>query len=568
MKFLRALLVAVATPDTLWVRVPRADARRSPRGGRLPSVSTLANAAVLTALALLALWLLGLQEDLAAPAVPPGTRSVAALGVLLAYAGLCLWARPRRAATIAPASASATGVLVVHASQTGFASELAARTAALLTGAGQAPRVAALGEVDARLLAQTTRLLLIASTTGEGDAPDPALPFVRDVLGTRPALAQLKYAVLALGDQSYTNYCAFGRRLDAWLGACGAQALFERIEVDDGDAAALGQWQARVRALAEVARPPAWDEPRFMRWSLRERRLLNPGSAGTACYHLALAPPPGVQVNWQAGDVAVVAPRNAPEAVHAWLRESGFDAAAPVASADGSGTLAELLSRSILPPVAQVVDCSVAALAERLRPLGQREYSVASLPADGQLDLLVRHSLRPDGSPGVGAAWLTVHAALGATIELRLRSNPNFHLADDARPLILIGNGSGMAGLRSLLKQRIARGQRRNWLLFGERNASCDFHYGEDILRWRGEGFLDRLDLAFSRDQAERVHVQDRLRAVAPLLRAWIDAGAAIHVCGSREGMAPGVEAVLVESIGRAGVDHLMATGRYRRDVY
>ena len=167
-----------------------------------------------------------------------------------------------------------------------------------------------------------------------------------------------------------------------------------------------------------------------------------------------------------------------------------------------------------------------------------------------------------------GATTLLVHAALGATIELRLRSNPNFHLADDARPLILIGNGSGMAGLRSLLKQRIARGQRRNWLLFGERNASCDFHYGEDILRWQGEGFLDRLDLAFSRDQAERVHVQDRLRAVAPLLRAWIDAGAAIHVCGSREGMAPGVEAVLVESIGRAGVDHLMATGRYRRDVY
>ncbi len=205
MKFLRALLVAVATPDTLWVRVPRADARLSPRGGRLPSVSTLANAAVLAALALLALWLLGLQEDLAVPAVPPGTRSVAALGVLLAYAGLCLRARPRRAARIAPASASATGVLVVHASQTGFASELAARTAALLTGAGQAPRVAALGEVDARLLAQTTRLLLIASTTGEGDAPDPALPFVRDVLGTRPALAQLKYAVLALGDQSYTN---------------------------------------------------------------------------------------------------------------------------------------------------------------------------------------------------------------------------------------------------------------------------------------------------------------------------------------------------------------------------
>ena len=125
-----------------------------------------------------------------------------------------------------------------------------------------------------------------------------------------------------------------------------------------------------------------------------------------------------------------------------------------------------------------------------------------------------------------------------------------------------------MAGLRAHLAARARAGARRNWLLFGERNGDRDFHYRGDIERWQSDGFIERLDLAFSRDDARRRYVQDALRDAAAALRTWIDDGAAIHVCGSLQGMAPGVDAVLRDVLGDAMVERLLREGRYRRDVY
>jgi sulfite reductase (NADPH) flavoprotein alpha-component len=151
---------------------------------------------------------------------------------------------------------------------------------------------------------------------------------------------------------------------------------------------------------------------------------------------------------------------------------------------------------------------------------------------------------------------------------LRLRSNPNFHAPEPAKPMILIGNGTGIAGLRAHLKQRIAAGSQRNWLLFGERNSDRDFFYGDEILEWRNRGYIERLDLAFSRDQAESVYVQQKLLAAADPLREWAEAGASIYVCGSLAGMAPGVDGVLRQVLGDATVENMLTEGRYRRDVY
>jgi sulfite reductase (NADPH) flavoprotein alpha-component len=168
----------------------------------------------------------------------------------------------------------------------------------------------------------------------------------------------------------------------------------------------------------------------------------------------------------------------------------------------------------------------------------------------------------------VASGWLTQHATRGDTIRLRVRVHPRFRLGDNAaRPLILIGNGSGLAGLRSHLKARADRAQ-RNWLLFGERNAAHDFHYREQIEAWREQGVLERVDMVFSRDQRQRLHVQHALRNAAQAVREWVDDGAAIYVCGSLEGMAAGVDAALVDIIGAEALERLNDEGRYRRDVY
>src|SRR5690606_12670239 len=192
----------------------------------------------------------------------------------------------------------------------------------------------------------------------------------------------------------------------------------------------------------------------------------------------------------------------------------------------------------------------------------------ASLPADGVLELLVRQMQRDDGRAGLGSGWLCLHAEMGDSIDLRIRRNPNFHAPSGEQPLLLIGNGTGIAGLRALLKAREAAGARRNWLLFGERQQACDAFFAQDIERWTRNGVLEHCDLVFSRDGAGPRYVQDALRNAAPTLQAWVADGASILVCGSLQGMAPGVDAVLRDALGEDTLERLRAQGRYRRDVY
>jgi len=449
-------------------------------------------------------------------------RIAAALALVLLYAALCaaIWWREHRkrraardeAAALSAAREGVAPLLVVFASQTGQAEELARETARLLHTAGEPVQLCALGEVDAALLARTRRALFVASTYGEGDAPDNAAAFSFD--DAAPELAQLQYGLLALGDRQYTHFCAFGRQLDGWLRAHGAVPLFERVEMDNGDPAALTAWQHQLTQVASLSELPAWQAgPDFEDWTLAGRRHLNPGSAGAPVFHIELAPPQGGAALWESGDLVQVR-----------------------APAD---------------------------------PEHPREYSIASIASDGRVHLVVRQALRGDGTPGVASSWLTQGLALGGTAALRLRAHRNFRLEDNAaRPLVLIGNGTGIAGLRSHLRARAASGAGPNWLLFGERQAAHDFLFREEIAHWQSTGVLQRLDLAFSRDQAERIYVQHRLAEAAGTLREWVQAGAALYVCGSLQGMAQGVDDALAELLGREQVAQLLRSGRYRRDVY
>jgi sulfite reductase (NADPH) flavoprotein alpha-component len=301
---------------------------------------------------------------------------------------------------------------------------------------------------------------------------------------------------------------------------------------------------------------------------LLERRQLNPGSAGGPAFHLAMRPMDGAILRWQAGDIAEIGPRHAAHTVQQWLQARGLDGDTEVERDGCRETLAERLARSHLPAAGSRIGYDPQSIAEGLQPLPHREYSIASLPQDGSLHLLVRRQLRADGTPGLGSGWLCNEAPLGGSIALRVRPNANFHPPASSCPLILIGNGTGIAGLRAHLKARIAAGATRNWLLFGERQAERDFFYADEIKDWHARGLISRLDLAFSRDSPQRVYVQERLRQAADELRQWLIEGAAIYVCGSLSGMAPGVDAALREILGDEAVEELLLKGRYRRDVY
>ncbi len=457
--------------------------------------------------------------------------------------------------------------LIGFASQSGFAEQLAWQTAGQLQAAGLPVKVQSLGSVSQDDLRQSENALFVVSTFGDGEAPDSARGFERSVLGQDLSLKGLNYSVLALGDRQYEHFCGFARRLHFWLTNQGGNALFAPVEVDSGDTTALLHWQQQLGQLTGHAPAAAWPTAQYENWTLSQRSLLNRDSAGSDVYLLGLTSPS--PQSWQAGDLVEVLPRNCPWAIEHFLEGLGLAGSDGVLIDGMVHTLDQALATRQLPTLrAHLVGLHAQALVDALVPLGMREYSIASIASDGVLELIVRQERHPDGSLGLGSGWLTEHAALGSSISLRLRRNSGFHLPDVPVPLILLGNGTGLAGLRSLLKARIADGQQRNWLLFGERNIKHDFLCQDELQGWLASGDLALLDLAFSRDQEEKIYVQDRLRESAEVLRRWLSDGAAIYVCGSLQGMAAGVDQALVDILGSEAVERLIEQGRYRRDVY
>jgi sulfite reductase (NADPH) flavoprotein alpha-component len=430
--------------------------------------------------------------------------------------------RAQFAAGALPAGAADDPVLMAYASQTGQAERLALQSAAALQKAGVAVHVHSLEKLTPPQLGKYRRALFVASSFGEGEPPDSARRFSRLLLAAREELKHVQYAVLALGDSNYAQFCGFGRTLDQRLAFMGAQPLHPLIEVDNGDAGALARWGNALRGLmgdggadaaADLALSAAAGDDDYVSWRLEQRVLLNPGSIGLPLYEITLTGDIGA--GWRPGALLDI-----------WPGHYGADAA-------------------------------------------PRRYSLASVPQDGSMQLIVRQ-VRCEAGLGLASGWLTAQAAIGDEVRVRLIANPSFDAWPQPAPAIYIGNGSGLAGLRSHLRARVLQGEigQRNWLIFGERQQEHDAICAAEIQGWRSAGYLSELDLVYSRDVTGGGYVQDVMRERAATLRAWIDDGAVIYVCGSLQGMAGGVDAALADIIGREQLEQLAEEGRYRRDIY
>ena len=459
-------------------------------------------------------------------------------------------------------------ILVAFASQTGAAERIAWLSANALAASGSFVRVAARGGLNAGDLAEAGTLLLVTSTYGAGEAPDSARAFVKKQMAAAPQLKGLRYAVLALGDRKYdATFCGFGRSVDRWLASGRASRLFDVLCVDgDDDDTSMAKWCEQLTKLGadtsveQLMPGPPQD------WVLAERRLLNPESPGGEAWAIALTPKNPAHLGWTAGDIAEIWPRNNQAAVEEFLTRHQLDGALSFKWRGNWTFLRDIIAHSRLPKPHEVEGISVQWLVERLEGFGAREYSIASLPDSGRMELLVRKAVKDDGSLGLGSGWLTETSEIGGIIKLRLRPNPNFQPPVDG-PQILIGAGTGFAGLRAHLLHRQKKTLGDAWLLFGERAWASDLYYGDDLVAWQDDGTLARTDLVFSRDGAPKKYVQHLVADAGGDIASWVERGASILVCGGLA-MAAGVQEALVTILGEEKLEQMTQAGLYRRDIY
>lgn len=472
---------------------------------------------------------------------------------LFTITGLLLYIARRRskralaavtASCLPLASGDGSSMLVIHASQTGNAERIARFSAMAFPGSTVLP----LAGLDPDRLRSASRALFVVATYGEGDAPDRSRRFDTTTMSAPVDLAGLDYAVLALGDREYPDFCAFGHRVDAWLHAGGGRRLFDMIEMDGTDGDAERHWQTQLAAIAGAAIQPDWTPAAYQRWTLTDREHINPGSPGAPVHRIVLrSEEPTI---WTPGAVAEVMPRHDPARVDRWLAAHGRDAA-----------LRELWMDKVL-----VADDGQ----HSPRLLSHRDYSIASLATSEEIELLVRSCTAPDGEPGIGSGWLNQIAPIGGTIELRVRDNPGFAPADPATPIVLIGNGTGIAGLMAHLRDRARAGKAAApaWLLYGERSRDHDRPFAAEIEGLVADGTVERIDLAFSRAPDCGRYVQHLVAEAPDAIREWADRGAAFFVCGSLVGMASDVDAALRAILGDVRLEAMAETGCYQRDIY
>ncbi|WP_181364242.1 assimilatory sulfite reductase (NADPH) flavoprotein subunit [Aeromonas sp. HMWF016] len=545
------------------------------------------------------------------------------------------------AVTGSAVAAPSGSLTILYGSQTGNAKGVASAIKAQAEARGLPVTLASMADYKPKQLKKESHLLVIVSTYGEGEPPESAVD-LHDQLkkGKIGKLEGLKFAVLGLGDSSYEFFCQTGKDFDDFLAKAGAERIHELVSLDvDYQDAARSWGEQAINAIAATLTTGAAssvasavqqavghsqyskENPFPARLSVNQKITGRDSTKDIRHIEINLA---DSGLTYQPGDALGVWFDNDAELVGEVLALTGLSG--DEATAHGTlraallghfeltrllggfiTGLAEIADNAALKDLAgdkaqvntlvasaQIVDVlkrfPTALTAEQLigllRPLTPRLYSIASSQREVEEEVhltvgVVRYP-QEDGTVRSGGAssFLADRLEEGAEVRVFVEHNDNFRLpANPDTPVIMVGPGTGIAPFRAFMQEREAIGASgKNWLFFGNPHFTQDFLYQVEWQRYVKSGLLSKISLAFSRDQAHKIYVQDRLREAGQELYQWLEAGAHFYVCGDANKMAKDVQEALLDVIAEHGhksreeaeeyLSELRRAKRYQRDVY
>ncbi|MBE4618771.1 sulfite reductase [NADPH] flavoprotein, alpha-component [Vibrio navarrensis] len=552
---------------------------------------------------------------------------------------------PLTQAAALTAAKPAGKLTIIFASQTGNAKGVAEALEREAQAAGIAVQLFDASDYKGKDLAKETHVIFVASTNGEGEAPDNALELHEFLQSKKaPKLPNLQYGVIGLGDSSYEFFCQTGKDFDAFLEKLGAKRFIDRVDCDVDYDAPAAEWRAKalesvkealVSSQAQVVQLPVghaatshsqYNKQNPYTATLLTSQKITGRDSGKDVRHIEIDLADS-GLTYQPGDALGVWYENSAQLANAVAAAVGLSGVESVevdgeslslhsalvskyeitganpqfvtkfAELSGSKKLQKLVEdKDKLREYAantQIVDVlkekktklSAEQLISLLRRLTPRLYSIASSQSevDEEVHLtvgIVEYDVDGEVRQGGASSYLGQRLEEGESVKVFIEHNNNFKLPqDDSTPVIMIGPGTGIAPFRSFIQERDNRGaDGKNWLFFGDRTFTQDFLYQVEWQKYLKSGILTRLDVAFSRDQHEKVYVQHRVLEQAEQVWQWLQDGAYVYICGDATRMAKDVhEALLVVAQQQGGLtrekaeeyfNELRKAKRYQRDVY
>ncbi|MEJ7738932.1 MAG: flavodoxin domain-containing protein [Chitinophagaceae bacterium] len=522
---------------------------------------------------------------------------------------------------VIPAKAGVNKITIVYGTESGNSKKLATTFAAKAKKKGINAKVVSLDQYRVNDLPKEEYFFPIISTQGDGEPPAAAKKFYDHIHQNGFQLNKLKYSVLALGDTSYPLFCKSGEDVDSRLQSLGGSRLLPLQKCDvDFDEDANAWFTNALQVLSSNGNAVATASPVISKKPTGKKTYsgtilthinLNDRGSNKETYHIEIA---AEDVGYKPGDSIGIIPENALATVEAIITLAGIDREKTVGYKNEPVTIHELLHKKlnivylperVVKKYADIVQQDIPAtrmdLLDLLRiypvknaaqfkdvigmlePITPRLYSIASSPEahNGEVHITVARNyfdINNEIKYGLASDFLS-RLNMNTGLPYYVHPNTQFRLPEEDKDIIMIGPGTGIAPFRSFIAHRDAIGASgRNWLFFGEQHFASDFLYQTEIQNWVETGVLTKVNVAFSRDQKEKVYVQHKMLQEGETFYEWLESGAYVYVCGTKDPMSIDVENTLLQIVKMQGIrseeeaiqylDDMKEDGRYLKDVY